>query len=85
MFSQYSFSNIGHSLCSIQIEKCFYALCNCYRFRTDDTRHNAGIEKKRVCAMKKLLNEARLGLGTLGSPREGGPGMAAFIECSEML
>lgn len=43
------------------------------------------LRKNGSAPCKKLLNEARLGLGTLGSPREGGPGMTAFIECSEML
>jgi hypothetical protein len=83
MFSQYSFSNIGHSLCSIQIDKFLYVLCNCYKFRTDDTGHNAGIEKKKnkkkqVCTMQEAAEWGQACSWTLGSPHEGGAWNGCF-------
>lgn len=80
MFSQYSFSNIGHSLCSSQTDT-FY-LCFAIVINLGQMGHNAGIEGKtkqnRSAPCKKLLNGARLILGTLGSPHEGGAWNGCF-------
>lgn len=42
-------------------------------------------KKNRSAPCKKLLNGARLVLGLLGALMKEEHGMAAFIECSEML